>query len=422
MIKKKVKKRNDSLLKMKKKSGFFNELEIDLEGDSKFSIFEVIIVTFISIIFGIIVGYILTYTSTPIKAIKSDPNLEEIISTYNTLKNNYYDDVDDVSLADNAIKGMVNSLNDSYSSFMDNKTTESFNESVDGYFVGIGVTIMYSDGYNQIIKVDESGPGDKAGLKVNDIILSVDGNSVKGVYGEKLTSLIKGKSGSKVKIMIKRGNTTKTVTIKRGIIEIENVTSHLLEENGKKIGYINVAVFASNTFKQFKKNLSRMEKKNAEALIIDLRDNPGGHLSQTRDILSMFFDKKTVLYELQNKNKVSKVYSSSNDTRNYPIVILVNGNSASASEVMASCFNDNYKNATIVGTKTYGKGTVQQTVKLSSGTSFKYTTEKWLTSKGKSVDGVGINPDINIELDQSYYSNPTYENDSQVKKAVEILK
>ena len=420
MIKKKVKKKKDSLLK--KRSGIFNELEIDLEGDSKFSIFEVIIVTFISIIFGIIVGYILTYTSTPIKAIKSDPNLEEIISAYNTLKNNYYDDVNEVSLADNAIKGMVSSLNDSYSSFMDNKTAESFNESVDGFFVGIGVTIMYSDGYNQIIKVDDSGPGDKAGLKVNDIILSVDGNSVKGVYGEELTSLIKGKSGSKVKIMIKRGNVTKTVTVKRGIIEIENVTSHLLEENGKKIGYINVAVFASNTFKQFRKNLSRMEKKNAEALIIDLRDNPGGHLSQTRDILSMFFDKKTVLYELQNKNKVSKIYSSSNDTRNYPIVILVNGNSASASEVMASCFNDNYKNATIVGTKTYGKGTVQQTVKLSSGTSFKYTTEKWLTSKGKTVDGVGINPDINIELDQSYYSNPTYENDLQVKKAVEILK
>lgn len=420
MIKKKVKKKKDSLLK--KRSGIFNELEIDLEGDSKFSIFEVIIVTFISIIFGIIVGYILTYTSTPIKAIKSDPNLEEIISAYNTLKNNYYDDVDEVSLADNAIKGMVGSLNDTYSSFMDNKTAESFNESVDGYFVGIGVTIMYSDGYNQIIKVDDSGPGDKAGLKVNDIILSVDGNSVKGVYGEELTSLIKGKSGSKVKIMIKRGNVTKTVTVKRGIIEIENVTSHLLEENGKKIGYINVAVFASNTFKQFRKNLSRMEKKNAEALIIDLRDNPGGHLSQTRDILSMFFNKKTVLYELQNKNKVYKIYSSSNDTRNYPIVILVNGNSASASEVMASCFNDNYKNATIVGTKTYGKGTVQQTVKLSSGTSFKYTTEKWLTSKGKTVDGVGINPDINIELDQSYYSNPTYENDLQVKKAVEILK
>lgn len=419
MIKKKVKKK-ESLLK--KRSGIFNELEIDLEGDSKFSIFEVIIVTFISIIFGIIVGYILTYTSTPIKAIKSDPNLEEIISAYNTLKNNYYDDVDEVSLADNAIKGMVGSLNDTYSSFMDNKTAESFNESVDGFFVGIGVTIMYSDGYNQIIKVDDSGPGDKAGLKVNDIILSVDGNSVKGVYGEELTSLIKGKSGSKVKIMIKRGNVTKTVTVKRGIIEIENVTSHLLEENGKKIGYINVAVFASNTFKQFRKNLSRMEKKNAEALIIDLRDNPGGHLSQTRDILSMFFNKKTVLYELQNKNKVYKIYSSSNDTRNYPIVILVNGNSASASEVMASCFNDNYKNATIVGTKTYGKGTVQQTVKLSSGTSFKYTTEKWLTSKGKTVDGVGINPDINIELDQSYYSNPTYENDLQVKKAVEILK
>ncbi len=420
MRKKKVKKEKDSLFE--KKSGIFNELGFDLDDDSKFSIFEVIIVTFISIIFGIIVGYILTYTSTPIKAIKSDHNLEEIISTYNTLKDNYYDDVDEDSLADNAIKGMVSSLDDSYSSFMDNKTTESFNQSVDGYFVGIGVTIMYSDEYNQIIKVDEDGPGDKAGLKVNDIILSVDGKSVKGVYGEELTSLIKGKSGTKVKIKIKRGDTTKNITVKRGIIEIENVTSHLLEEKGKKIGYINVDIFASNTYKQFKKNLNRMEKKKAEALIIDLRDNPGGHLSQTRDILSMFFDKKTVLYELKNKNKVSKIYSSSNEKRNYPIVVLVNGNSASASEVMASCFKDNYKNVTVVGTKTYGKGTVQQTIKLSSGTSFKYTTEKWLTSKGKSIDGVGLNPDINVELEQSYYSNPIYENDLQIQKAVEILK
>lgn len=416
----KVKKDKKSLFK--NKSNFFDELEFNLDGDSKFSIFEVIIVTFISIIFGIIVGYILTYTSTPIKAIKSDPNLEEIISTYNTLKNNYYDDVDEDSLADNAIKGMVSSLDDSYSSFMDNKTTNSFNESVNGYFVGIGVTIMYSNDYNQIIKVDEDGPSDKAGLMVNDIILSVDGKSVKGVSGDDLTSLIKGKSGTKVKIKVKRGEATKTVSVKRGIIEIENVTSSLLEENNKKIGYINIDIFASNTYNQFKKNIKRMEKKRIDSLIIDLRDNPGGHLSQTRDILSMFFDKKTVLYELKNKDKVTKIYSSSNEKRSYPIVILVNGNSASASEVMANCFKDNYKNVTIVGTTTYGKGTVQQTINLSSGTSFKYTTEKWLTSRGKSIDGVGLNPDIEVVLDQSYYSNPTYENDLQLQKAVEILK
>lgn len=165
-----------------------------------------------------------------------------------------------------------------------------------------------------------------------------------------------------------------------------------------------------------------MEKKKIDSLIIDLRDNPGGHLSQTRDILSMFFDKKTVLYELKNKDKVTKIYSSSNEKRSYPIVILVSGNSASASEVMSSCFKDNYKSVTIVGTTTYGKGTVQQTINLSSGTSFKYTTEKWLTSRGKSIDGVGLNPDVEVVLDQSYYSNPTYENDLQLQKAVEILK
>ena len=419
MIKKKVKKRKDSLLK--RKSGFFNELEIDLEGDSKFSIFEVIIVTFISIIFGIIVGYILTYTSTPIKAIKSDPNLEEIISTYNSIKNNYYKEIDDDTLVNAAVSGMIGSLDDKYSNYMDSITTDSFNESVEGSFVGIGITIMFDGEYNKIIAVDDKGPSKKS-LKVDDLIVEVSGKDVRGIYGDDLRKLIRGKVGTTIKIKVLRNNKYLTFSIKRTNIEIKTVKSNYFDVENKKIGYLDVDVISSNTYKQFNKNLKRLENKNIDSLIIDLRDNPGGHLSQTKEILSMFFNKKTVLYQLKDKDTKKKIYSSSNETRSYPIVILVNDGSASASEIITSCFMENYNNIKVVGTTTYGKGTVQQSHQLSTGTSIKYTVQEWLTSRGKSINEKGIKPDEELLMNSEYYSNPTYNTDNQLQKAIEILK
>ena len=414
----KSKKKSD---KKVKKDNFFNNLEFNLENDSKFSIFEVVIIIFISIVFGIIVGYILTYTRSPLGSVKNNSKLSEIISTYNSIKDNYYKEIDDDTLVNAAVSGMIGSLDDKYSNYMDSSTTDSFNESVEGSFVGIGITIMFDGEYNKIIAVDEKGPSKKS-LKVDDLIVEVSGKDVKGVYGDDLRKLIRGKVGTTVKIKVLRNNKYLTFSIKRTNIEIETVKSNYFDVESKRIGYLDVDVISSNTYKQFNKNLKRLENKNIDSLILDLRDNPGGHLSQTREILSMFFNKKTVLYQLKDKNTKKKIYSSSNETRSYPIVILVNDGSASASEIITSCFMENYKNIRVVGTTTYGKGTVQQSRQLSTGTSIKYTVQEWLTSKGKSINEKGIKPDEELLMNSEYYSNPTYNTDNQLQKAIEILK
>ena len=414
----KSKKKSDKKLKME---NFFNILNFDLDNDSKFSIFEVVIIIFISIVFGMIVGYVLTYTRSPLGSVKSNSKLSEIISTYNSIKDNYYKEIDEDTLVNAAVSGMIGSLDDNYSNYMDSSTTDSFNESVEGSFVGIGITIMYDGEYNKIIAVDDKGPSNKI-LKVDDLIVKVSGKDVRGIYGDDLKKLIRGKVGTAVKIKVLRNNKYLTFSIKRTNIEIETVKSNYFDVESKRIGYLDVDVISSNTYKQFNKNLKRLENKNIDSLIIDLRDNPGGHLSQTKEILSMFFNKKTVLYQLKDKDTKKKIYSSSNETRSYPIVILVNDGSASASEIITSCFMKNYNNIKVVGTTTYGKGTVQQSHQLSTGTSIKYTVQEWLTSNGKSINEKGIKPDEELLMNSEYYSNPTYNTDNQLKKAIEILK
>lgn len=414
----KSKKKSDKKLKME---NFFNILNFDLDNDSKFSIFEVVIIIFISIVFGMIVGYVLTYTRSPLGSVKSNSKLSEIISTYNSIKDNYYKEIDEDTLVNAAVSGMIGSLDDNYSNYMDSSTTDSFNESVEGSFVGIGITIMYDGEYNKIIAVDDKGPSNKI-LKVDDLIVKVSGKDVRGIYGDDLKKLIRGKVGTAVKIKVLRNNKYLTFSIKRTNIEIETVKSNYFDVESKRIGYLDVDVISSNTYKQFDKNLKRLENKNIDSLIIDLRDNPGGHLSQTKEILSMFFNKKTVLYQLKDKDTKKKIYSSSNETRSYPIVILVNDGSASASEIITSCFMKNYNNIKVVGTTTYGKGTVQQSHQLSTGTSIKYTVQEWLTSNGKSINEKGIKPDEELLMNSEYYSNPTYNTDNQLQKAIEILK
>lgn len=414
----KSKKKSDKKLKME---NFFNILNFDLDNDSKFSIFEVVIIIFISIVFGMIVGYVLTYTRSSLGSVKSNSKLSEIISTYNSIKDNYYKEIDEDTLVNAAVSGMIGSLDDNYSNYMDSSTTDSFNESVEGSFVGIGITIMYDGEYNKIIAVDDKGPSNKI-LKVDDLIVKVSGKDVRGIYGDDLKKLIRGKVGTAVKIKVLRNNKYLTFSIKRTNIEIETVKSNYFDVESKRIGYLDVDVISSNTYKQFDKNLKRLENKNIDSLIIDLRDNPGGHLSQTKEILSMFFNKKTVLYQLKDKDTKKKIYSSSNETRSYPIVILVNDGSASASEIITSCFMKNYNNIKVVGTTTYGKGTVQQSHQLSTGTSIKYTVQEWLTSNGKSINEKGIKPDEELLMNSEYYSNPTYNTDNQLQKAIEILK
>ena len=317
---------------------------------------------------------------------------------------------------------MIDSLEDPYSNYLDLDDTSDFNETINGSFVGIGVAVNYGKEYSTIVEVYDNSPASKAGLEVGDTIIKVDGNDVKNKVGDELTSLIRGKKGTKFSITVLRGEKEIDFEVTRDVIEIENVDSYVIKSGKNKIGYIYVSTFASNTYSQFYNALSKLEKDDITSLIIDVRGNPGGQLLPTRQILSLFFNKKTVLYQIQSKNSTEKAYSYSNTVRKYPIAILVNKGSASASEVLASCFQDNYKKAKLVGTTTYGKGTVQKSQSLKSGTTIKYTTDKWLTAKGNWIHEKGLVPDIEVEQSEEYYKNPTDENDKVLQEAIKYLK
>ena len=422
--KKNVKKKHN-----KKKNGLFKKIDNKFKkierrifkdsDNSNFSLFEVIIIILISILFGVIIGYLITFSKG---SSASDSNIEEIVETYHNIVDEYYDNVDKDKISEAAIKGMIDSLEDPYSNYMDTDTTGDFNEQIEGTFVGIGVVVQYTGEYNTIIEVYKGGPAKKVGLKKNDIIIKVDGEDVKNVHGDEIAKKIRGVEGTHVVITVRRGEEELEFDVSRGKIDIPSVSTEIFERDDKKIGYLRIESFAANTYTQFNKALKKLEKKKIDSLILDVRSNPGGHLLQTRQILSLFFDKKTVLYQVQAKKTKKKVYSLSNDKREYPIVVLIDSGSASASEILASCFKENYKNINIIGNKSYGKGTVQKSKSLNSGTSIKYTTEKWLTSKGKWINKKGVKPNIEVSLGEEYVNNPGHETDAQLQKAIEILK
>ncbi len=372
-------------------------------------------------LFGIVLGYLLTYGRDPYTGKKMPKSLEEFISTYENIKENYYGDLDDKKLIDAAINGMVQSIEDPYSSYMDEENADDFDEDIIGSYVGIGVTIDYADNTNKIIDVTKGGVAEKAGMKVGDIIIKVDGNDVSEVFGDDLSSLIRGEEGTDVTVTVKRGEEEIDFNLTRRKIDIISVTSKVIEKNNKKIGVIDIDKFASNTYSQFEKELKKLEKQKIDSLVIDVRDNLGGQLSQARKILDLFFDKKTVLFQIEDHDKTTKIKGTNNKTRSYPIAVIINNSSASASEVVAACFQDNYKKVYIVGDQSFGKGTVQKTISLKSGSKVKYTVQKWLTPKGEWIEGEGLTPKYKVSNDDAYCTNPTDENDKQLQKAVDLL-
>ena len=393
------------------------EKTIYVERNSGFNTFEVIVIIVISVLFGILVGYFLSSSKSKVEGTEVSHELRDFIITYNTILDTYYGEVTEKQLVNGAINGMVSSLEDPYSIYLDDNYSEDFNTTVDGYYYGVGITVYTHDGANEIISVDKHSNALNK-LKEGDIIVKINNKDVKDKTGEYVAEQIKN-SKEKVKITVLRDNKEKTYSIKKKKIEIDSVNSELLDNN---IGYINMNNVASNTYKQFKSNLEKLEKEKIDSLIIDVRYNPGGHLKQTSQILDMFFKKNTVLYQIQTRKKTTKIKATSKSERTYPIVILTNSDSASASEIIAACFQEKYDKAYVVGEVTYGKGTVQKVVDLTSGSHVKYTTQNWLTPKGKSINGIGVKPDYVIERTEEYVKNPTRENDVQLKKAIEVLK
>lgn len=351
----------------------------------------------------------------------AEAELIEFNETYQTITSEYYENLDKTELINAAISGMLNYLDDPYSKYLDKDQTDSLTEELEGKYVGMGGEVTFNkSGEIYISKIYKSSPAEKAGLKVNDIFVKVDDKEVKGMSLTELSALIKGKEGTKVKVIIKRDKKEQEVEIIRGRVDIQSVTTKIYEKNNKKIGYMNISTFANNTFEQFKNAEKVLEEQKIDSLVIDLRGNTGGYLTSVTSIAEMFVGKDDIIYQLDTKGKISNIKSKSNPTIDLKVAILVNRGSASASEILAAALKENI-NAEVIGVTTYGKGKVQKTRTLSTGAMIKYTTQNWLTPKGEEIDGKGIKPTVEVELSEKYYKNPKESNDNQLQKALEMM-
>lgn len=353
---------------------------------------------------------------------ESDDYLKEFEENYQYILDNYYDEVNKEAIIKGAISGMVNALGDDYSVAINDESSNNFNTRLTGSYSGMGIEIVNDNNYNIIISdVFEDTPAAKAGLKVMDVILSIDDVDFSNKKTSELTDYIKESNKEKYIIKVKRGTEELSFEIERQLIQIKSIYSELKEIDDHKIGYIYISVFASNTADQFKAAVESLEKQGMDSLIIDVRYNTGGHLTSAVEILSYLLSSDKVIYQIESKGIKTKYYSKGSETKTYPIVVLQNKNSASASELLSAALKEEY-GATIIGEVSYGKGTVQELVTLTDGTQYKFTTKKWLTPKGNWINGVGVSVDIEEALSKEYENNPTEENDNQLQRAVQYLK
>lgn len=390
-------------------------------GIQGFKLYEVIIITIITgILCSIATGFIFykKYETSAIASyenLSNNKNVNEFLQVYASIIKEYYQDVNEEELVDSAINAMFSYLGDNYSEHLSKDETSSLLEQLAGEYQGIGVEI-YQD--KIIYNVFDDSPAKEAGLQKGDKIIKVNNEDVSEKDNSYVATKIKNEN-DKVEITVLRNNEEKKVTVKKDKLYIPSVTSKVIEEENKKIGYIDITTFSNTTSKQVKKALLSLEKDNIDSLVIDVRNNAGGYLISAKEIASMFLEKEKIIYSLQEKDKTQTYKDTTSEKRDYPVVILINEYSASASEILTSALKESY-NATLVGKKSYGKGKVQQTLNLEDGSMAKYTTAKWLTPNGKCIDGVGITPDYEIDLDVDE-NNQTIV-DTQLNKAIEILK
>lgn len=385
---------------------------------SLFGIKELIGIVIITTLVSFFAGFSIKQSNN----IKTDlSNYEnEIISNYKYILENSYKNVNGRDLVSAAIKGMIDCLEDPYADYINVSDVDNFNLIINGEYQGIGVQIGYNENKEPVITyVFPSSPADNSGLKINDILVSIEDIEVSNKTLDEIKDIVNG-FDREFKVSYKRDEKQYETILKREIVTVKSVVKNLYERENKKIGYIKLTNFAANSYEQFKETLESLESDDIESLIIDLRDNTGGQLRIVDNIVSLFIDEKNVIYQMKEKGKITKYYSHGNNNRKYPIVVLVNENSASASELMTGALKEVY-NATVIGVNTYGKGTAQEVRTLENGEQYKFTTREWLTAKGNSIEKVGIEPNIKVEQDSKYFNEPTEENDVQLQSAITFL-
>ncbi len=399
----------------KKKIGIFSKEKESYSFDEVFSI------TIFSLLLGVLACFsVLTILNKGKNYFVLSKELAKFVDAYEAIVDNYYKEVDKDKLVESAINGMVSSVGDEYTSYSDKDVTDNFNEAVNGKYMGIGALIMKSEKDLVIYKIFEDSPSYRAGLKDGDIILKLDDKDTKDMSVNDIASIVKNDDNKEVKLLVKRGEENLDITIVKDMVELPVVSGKVINHNDKKIGYISLSIFSSVASEQFNKELVKLEKEGISGLVIDVRGNSGGYLTTVTDIASYFLKKGDIIYKLEVNDKVTVRKDKTKESRDYPVAVLIDKNSASASEILASSIKESY-NGYVVGTNSYGKGTVQQTLVLSDGSMIKYTIEKWLTPLGNWINEEGVVPTNYVELSSEYLNNPVFENDNQLNKALELV-
>lgn len=339
-------------------------------------------------------------------------NLMRFITAYRFIETKYVNDTDDVKLIDGAIDGMVKSLNDPHSNYLSPKMYKTLMEQTEGSFAGIGVVMgMDNEQKIHIVGIMENSPGQKAGLQEGDEILAVDGVPVTQMAFDEVAAHVRGQAGTDVVLTIMRDNANQDITITRDNIKLKTVGHKMLDNN---IGYIQIVSFSEDTANEFNEAYNDLKNQGMKALVLDLRNNPGGLLTTCVEIAKKLVPKGEIV-SIVDKQGNKETYSSSLEAPEYPLAVLINKNSASASEILSGAIQDT-KAGTIIGNTSYGKGSVQTILPMFEDDAVKLTIAKYYTPSGRSIDGTGITPDIEINLDENATS------DTQLDKALEILK
>ena len=356
----------------------------------------------------------------------SNTSIDKYINKIKKTIEDYYlwnNDINEEDLKNSAIKGYVAGLGDEYTEYIPASKMKDYTENITGSFVGVGIYMVADEESDRVLVYYPipGSPAEKAGIKSGDLIISVDDVEYTAKDFDRIASFIKGKAGTKVKLIIEREGQRIPYELIREKITTNPITAKMLEGN---IGYLKVPSFDEDTAKSFKEKVQELQNQGAQKLIIDLRNNGGGIVDEAVEIADMLLEKgKTIISTVNNKEKKTVTYSKNDPTITMPVIVLVNENSASASEILACSLQDNER-AKLVGTKTYGKGIIQTLLSLTDGSGLKITTEQYYTPKETSIHKEGIKPDEEVKLPdtvKSIYSIEESE-DTQLKKAIEMLK
>lgn len=375
-----------------------------------------ILVCFISI------GVINTTSVTMSAKLKDNMPVEEKMSYIMNLLDSYYvEDIQNEELLEGAYYGMVSSIGDPYTSYLTIDQVNQFRESTNGSFMGVGINVIadLEKGVLTVISPIPNTPAESAGIKPGDTIIKVDGKDVVGLDSNEVISLIKGEENTEVTITVIRDEKELDFTMNRENVEVPSIYGKMLDDN---LAYIEISGFKVNTYEQFVEEYERLMSEGAKGLIIDVRDNPGGVLEVVNKIADEIIPKGIIVYTIdKDGNRID--YKSDANHINMPLAVLVNGNSASASEILAGAVQDS-KTGVLIGTQTFGKGLVQNLYPLPDGSAVKITIQKYYTPKGVCIQGEGIEPDYITELPEGKFKATIADSkeDTQLQKAIEVLK